>query len=1108
MKKCLIFFVLFCIGTCTSALWAQSKVTGTVVDKNDNQPLLGASVVLKGNASKGAVTDTDGNFTLTGINNGSVLVVSYLGYLTEEVTYSGQANLLVALSEDAHALSEVVVTALGITREAKSLGYAMTTIDAGELTKTGSTNFATALYGKVSGVRIQNTQGGAAGGVSMNVRGLSSINGNTQPLVIMNGVPIRNGNATNSSSIAGSTISERDFASIGNGVRSNGLVDINPEDIETITILKGAAATALYGSEAANGAVVITSKKAKGKGVTVDANVTVQANMVANVPAIQTKYGPGPGTWTGAQIQNGGFLKDDVTGKLYPNYNRFNWGPAYDGREVLYVDGSTRPYSAITTEPWKELFRTGFDQIYNLAINQGSDNSNNRFSYTHMNELPNALSGDYNKHNFNLVGTLKYNDKLSLDYTGNYIIQHFVNRSAASLGVYGSWDSMFASFVDVPMMKRLYKTSMGYLNTEMGAVYTPDEYFKYNSDAAINGVRSLLWGINENNSDELEQRFISSISPIYKITGFLTAKARIATDYTTTAQETKNNSEYPAAAYPTRPDVSGQYSTLQKSYQINYGDVMLLFDKRLSEKVNLTVNAGWQAREETMRALSLGTNGGLAMDNVFQITNSYKGTVAVDANTNRKMELLKTAWVGSFGVSYGDFVYFDATGRQEKSSTLPKGNRDYFYPSASASFLYTEAFSLPEWYEYGKVRVSYGIVGNAPEAYAANMAYTAQADPGGFVYNQIPANLGNNKLKPETTKEFEVGLENKFFQNRFGFEISYYNRNISDMLVQIPLAPSSGSSNVWTNSGIMTNKGLEFSLYGTAIQTHDFSWVLRANAGFNRNHIESLAEGVPYIQHGGGLEGSIGYTRSYAGHAMGDYFTNSYKLVEDGPFAGRRIVNDEGNYVMSSEQEVVANAMPKAVGGLGTSFSYQNWNLDVMTDFRFGGKVFNRMYYNSMAAGVNIDTENREGAGFLPYDYGNGLTRQTGIILDGVVKQADGSYAENTKVIPYENYIGSAYGIGGSGVPNQTALNGLFDNNWWKLRELALSYNLPKSVTAKTVLGSMTVSVFGRNLLYIYKSIDNYDPETSNGTDWKSQLVIGASASPVRTVGVSVRATF
>jgi TonB-dependent SusC/RagA subfamily outer membrane receptor len=524
--------------------------------------------------------------------------VSFIGYVTQEVLFKGQ-NLNVTLKEDALALDEVVVTALGITKEAKSLGYAITTVSASDLTRTGSSNFATALYGKASGVRIQNTQGGAAGGVSINVRGLSSINGNTQPLVILNGVPIRNGNVSSSSDANGS-VSAKDFSSIGAGndrVRSNGLVDINPEDIETISILKGAAATALYGSEAANGAIIITSKRAKGTGVTVDANITLQNNYVANVPPIQTKFGPG-GTidnLTEAQSQNRGFNKDAVTGQLYPDYQRASWGPAFDGTPVLYVDGSTRPYNAISKSPWNELFRTGMNSIYNVAVNQGGDNSNNRFSYTYMDEVPNALSGDYDKHNFNLVGNIKFNDKLSVDYTGNYIIQHFVNRSQASLGIYGSYSDMFASFLDVPMMKTMYKTSMGYMNTEKGAVYTPDEYFKYNSDAFVNGVRGLLWKIYENNSDELEQRLLASVSPTYKITDFLTAKARLSTDYTT---HRKNVTDHKSQPPPTPQTTKYQGDTLHSKNSIALSTVTLCLCSTSNSQKKLISPLTQDGREE------------------------------------------------------------------------------------------------------------------------------------------------------------------------------------------------------------------------------------------------------------------------------------------------------------------------------------------------------------------------------------------------------------------------------------------------------------------------------------------------------------------------------
>jgi TonB-linked SusC/RagA family outer membrane protein len=930
-------------------------------------------------------------------------------------------------------------------------------------------------------------------------------------------VPIRNGDATNASDGGSTNASNKDFASIGSGgrIRSNGLVDINPEDIESLTVLKGAAATALYGSEAANGAIIITSKKAKSRGVTIDVNATVQANMVAYVPPIQSKYGPGEtmSNWGADQSRNNGFKSDVVTGYLVPDYNsRFTWGPAYDGRDVLYIDGKTRPYSPYSNEPWKELFRTGSDQIYNIAINHGSENSSTRFSYTSVKEVPNALSGDYQKHNFNLVGSLKFNDNLSVDYTGNYVLQHFVNRSTASLGIYGSWSDSFGSFLDIPMMKQIYKTPMGYRNTSSGSIYEPGTYTSIdavNGDQFVNGVRNMLWSVFENGSDELEQRFISSVAPTWKITNFLTAKARLATDYTTSAQESRNHSEYPASAYPSNTSVSGGYSTMSKSYQINYGDVMIMFDKDITSKINLNANLGWQGRTEKLNAISIGTNGGLAIDNVFQITNGKNGTISPDGNTNRKMELLKTAWVGTLGASYGDFVFVDFTGRQEKSSTLPKGKRDYFYPSASGSFLYTTAFSLPKWYDYGKIRLSYGIVGNAPGAYAASMAYNATADPSGIIYNQLPSALGNVNLKPETTKEVEVGLENKFFGNRAGFEVSYYERRISDMLFEVPLAPTSGHSSVWTNAGLMTNKGLEATVYGTPVETKNFSWNLRLNLGFNTNHIEELTSGVPYIQNSG-LEGQIGFVRSYAGSAMGDYVSSNYKVVDDAssPYFGQRIVNADGNYVMNSELETIGNAMPKVVGGLGTTLTYKNFQLDIMTDFRYGGHVFNRMYYLSMDTGVAADTENREGEGFYNYTNNEGYTAKNGIILDGVVDDGSGGWKANETVIPYDSYTMSAFGIANYGAANQTAANALFKNNWWKLRELALSYNLPKSVISHLGMKNLQLSVFGRNLFYIYKAIPNYDPETSNGTDWNSQLVIGASAAPTRTIGVTLRATF
>jgi outer membrane receptor protein involved in Fe transport len=667
--------------------------------------------------------------------------------------------------------------------------------------------------------------------------------------------------------------------------------------------------------------------------------------------------------------------------------------------------------------------------------------------------------------------------------------------------MYSSWSNMFASFTDVPLMKQMYKTSLGYKNDDRGAGPTPDEAFKYGSNDFVHGVRQILWDIYEKTSDELEQRLLASASPTWKIAPWLTAKGRVATDYTVSKIVGVNYPEFPAAA--STSEGSGGYNTMTKTYQVNYGDVMLMFDKKLNDQWGITANAGWQGRAETMNSLYLGTNRGLAIEGLFMINNSYS-PLDINDQTEKKMELLKTAWVGAVGVSYDDYLYLDITGRQEKSSTLPKETRNYFYPSASASFLFTDAFSLPSWYDFGKLRVAYGIVGNAPEAYAANMAYEVGSAPG-WSYNRVPADLGNEKLKPETTKEFEIGLESKFFNDRLGFEVSYYNREITDMLLKASLATSSGSNSMWVNSGTMVNKGVELSLYGTVIDTKDLTWGLRGNIGFNRNEITKLVEGVNFVQTGD-FAGSIGRNYSTVGRPMGDYVSHIIKTVEDGPYKGRNIVNADGGYEMSSAMEVIGNAMPDAIGGIGTSLSYKNFGLDIMTDFRVGGYIFNEMYQYTMTTGVNPDTENREGAGFVNHTYENGVTKQTGIILDGVVSDGNGGWTENTKVVPYEEYIQQTYDWGNAGKPNRR-LN-VTENTWWKLRELSLSYTFKKDLIKNAALKNLTVSVFGRNLFYFYKSIPNYDPETSNGTNWKDQLNIGGSAAPTRTVGVSLRASF
>lgn len=459
----------------------ETKTIKGMVRDVTGEPLIGASVIEKG-TNNGVITDVDGNFTLT-VPADATLSIAYMGYATREIHLAKrkkQGDLRVTLREDSQQLKEVVVTAMGIKKDTKRLGYAVSTIESDEIVKAGATNFASAMYGKAPGIRITQTQGGSAGAVSINVRGLTSITGNNQPLIILDGVPIRNGGTGKST----------DFAEFGNDgqIRSNGLVDINPEDIESVSVLKGASATALYGSEAANGAVVITSKRAKSGKLTVDFTAQVTANLPAYLPKVQTVYGPGRYNteYSDYEKQTGGFYQRTMNGESYRSlYNTtMSFGPKYDGSDVLYWDGKMRPYLPATDNPWKELFRTGWNQTYNLAISQGTETSSNRFSYTFMGETPNSLTGSFTKHNFKLTGSYKPARTLNIEYSLNYIVQDVKDRPQTSLNLYGSFSNMFSSFMDIPYLKQSYVTSLGYRNTYAGGDVI-NEMYQYSTASGL-----------------------------------------------------------------------------------------------------------------------------------------------------------------------------------------------------------------------------------------------------------------------------------------------------------------------------------------------------------------------------------------------------------------------------------------------------------------------------------------------------------------------------------------------------------------------------------------------------------------------------------------------
>ena len=1102
--------------------------SGVVLDAT-GEPVIGASVTVKG-SSKGAATDIDGKFSLSGVKKGTTLHITYIGFEPMDVVYNGKA-LNITLKEDSKSLDEVVVTALGIKKDAKKLGYAVSSINSDDLTKTGGSNIATGLYGKATGVRIQSAPGGGTSAVSISVRGLSSISGNTQPLLVLDGVPIHNGNANNG-----------DYWS-SQRIESNGLVDINPEDIENISILKGAAASALYGSEAANGVVMITTKKGKnGTGTHVDFSANMSFDKVAYMPEIQKEYGPGYDNYVlgdKASEALSGFrtTRFDRNGKSITTTNRetyYAYGAKYDAnKSVTYFDGNERAYTPIDHNQWNDVFRTGVNQTYNLALTNSSERNNVRFSYTYNDVQSMQYNSNNNKHNFNLNGTFDVTKTIKLNYSATFTTQYIKNRAYRISRLTNNYSGMFNGFTDVKYIREHTVTSLGYLNSiakingGTSDTLTPDEQFLYSPNGSTSLMSEYFWNILGKTQEERHNRFIGSINPTWDIIPGLKLSARIAQDLTTDKIENKNNAEN-AHSFSTNGQFSDSYGLTNYQYNIVYGDVMLMFDKTFGEKHNITANLGWNARQESLYQSSVSTQNGLLQENWFNLAASV-GTKQASMN---KQELLRTGAFLTLSYGYDNWGYVEGSIRQEKTSTLASGHNSFWYPSISASVLYTELLKnkCPKWWDYGKIRVSYGIVGNAPELYKANLVYNAsslQRDKT-YTYIYVPTEVGNENIVPEKKHEFEIGIENKFFHNRLGFEFNYYNNDITNQILKTSAAATMGGQSMWMNVGDLTNKGIELSINGTPILTKDWRWDIRANYAWNKNTVKKLADGLDVLEHYN-TDGAV-RLESHVGESMGDWYAYTWKTDSNGNY----IIGSNGlRETDTSEMHKVGNAMPKGTGGFGTSVSYKNWTLDVNFDFRIGGDVLNLPWQYMMSVGNITDAvgvRDGESGGIYYYsttdkvtdksslvrvdpstiqNYQRGTTMinghyvwDNGIILDGV--KEDGT--PNDIIVTQFEANDGMYGWGSS--PGQSYADAVQKNSYIKCREISLAYTLPLSLTKKFGCSNLTISAFARNPFYLYRTMKLFDAETTDGTNWVYQSIVGGSTASSRTFGFSLRASF
>ncbi len=1094
-----LIVVLMMIG---GPVFAQT-ITGKVTSAPDGQTLPGVSVLVKG-TTNGTTTDASGKYTLSAPSSAK-LVFSFIGYKTVEVEVANRSTIDLELSEDASQLNEVVVTALGISKEERSLGYATATVNNEALVKTASPNFASALYGKAPGVTINATPGGATSGVSISIRGFSSISGNTQPLIVLDGIPIRNGEARNN----GYWGDQR--------IRGNGLLDLNPADIESISILKGASAAALYGSEAVNGVMLVTTKTGKGKkGIGVDFSASYNVDKIAYLPRYQNVRGPGyPVSLNDAGQDAAGFITypDGVRGLINTNVN---FGPKFDGQPVRAWDGQIRPYSA-SNNSYADLFQNAKSSNINLSISKATENSNMRFSFTRQDNGMISYGAKNAKNIANLNASFNLNKKLKTDLMVNYVNQKTHNRPFKVDRMINNFGGMMDRFESADWYNQIYQTSLGYkyvngVNTQS---LTPNENIRYNGFKSA--IADYVWSVRKNNYDEYSDRIIASLTQHWQITDELKLRGRIATDYTSERIESQSYSTIPLAF-----GYSGGFSMNNNLYSNVYGDVLLTYTKKVTPDITLSALGGYTANRVLNTDLSRGTNGGLSTENYFDISATVN-----NANGNQSRERsLRDAYMGTVNFDYKNIFFVEGTVRRDRTSTLAKGNNAFVYPSFNASFVFSDAFALPSFFSFGKVRGSWGIVGNYPSIYSANIAYNqgslAVQEKGGqsVLYTNLGSSFGNDQIRPEQKHEFEVGLQTKFLNNRFGLDISYYNAQIVDQILPLTIASTTGARSILANIGTLRNQGVEFAINATPIKglsNSDLNWDIILNFAKNSNKVEKLANNSTELLHAD-YDGNAAQLRSVVGQPMGDIYAHGI-LEQD----GKKVVGPNGLYQLDADNwKKVGNAMPKLTGGLINSLNYRNFTLDVVTDFRIGGAIMPTGINWMTSRGLteesltNMDTEH---GGLSYYIDANGKGIQTsasagpngqtvftdGMLMDGVTTNGEA----NTNVISQAVYYNNTYNWGGPQYGSSRYELYVKDNTYIKMRELSLAYRLPAVIANKVGAQNISLSVFGRNLFFLYRTIKDLDAEqTNSSTRWSENINNAGNNPSFRTMGVMLRASF
>jgi TonB-linked SusC/RagA family outer membrane protein len=989
------------------------QVSGNVTSADDGAALPGVSVVVRG-TTIGAVTDFEGNYSITVPDASATLMFSFVGMLTQEVALDGQTTLDVVLESTSTELDEVVVTALGVSREKKSLGYSVQEVDGDAVSGTAQSNFASSLSGRVAGVQIKapNTMGGSS---NVLIRGSTSITGNNQPLYVIDGVPVDNSNYSTGSDGWGGY----DYGNVAQ--------DLNPNDIESISVLKGAAASALYGSRAANGVILVTTKKGKtrqGIGVSVSSNFMVGTIDKSTLPQTQYEYGAGYGPFY--EDATGYFFEGDVDGDgvpdlITPTSEDASWGAKFDPNLMVVQWDALDPAAPNYGEkrPWvappegnrmPSFFETSTRWVNTVAFDGGNKDGRFRLSYTNYDESGILPNSELNKHTLNFSGSYNFGPKLTVTANVTYNHQETIGRMGTGydggnvMQSFGQWTQ---TQLDYERLKD-YESPAGLHRTWNYSYWTPGNLSPIFFD-------NPYWVRYKNFEDDYRDRVLGYVSADYKFTDWLTLTLRTAVD---TYHDVQN--ERIAIGSTGTSD----FTTKQRNLLESNTDLMLKFNKNLGE-VSLTGLVGANYRHRQQQRITGTTVGGLVVPELYTVSNSVS-----PMDVTEYLGILgEQSLYGNLSVGYGGFAYIEGTARLDQSSTLPTENNSYFYPSVAGTLLIHELGGLQDltWMNYLKLRVNYAQVGAATGPYNTISTYAQGTNWNNLSLFSVANTLQNPNLKPERTNSIEAGLEAYFFESRIGFDLAVYQTNSFDQIFSVPVSRASGYSSMFVNGGEIENKGVEVAIHAVPVRTNDFTWNLDVNWFTNENTVVSLAEGVKSLQLMSAWDVKI---TAAEGEPYGTIKGTDYVWTD-----GKKTVKDNG-YLMIGDDPlaVLGNVQPDWNMGIGNRLTWKGLSLYALIDIQQGGDIYSVNTKYGQATGVYEET-----AGLN--DKGN---PQRDLVADGGGNIfADAVFEDGT---PNDVYV-EAYRWGRYWYySNSPTARYVFDASYVKLRELSLSYSLPSAV--------------------------------------------------------------